>query len=318
FWSFDDDSVPLVPTPTTFHKPSATTDDMAEMLARNLRYFHWEMEFPDVFTPERSGFDAILGNPPWEVMKPVSQEFFTEYDPLYRTYDKQTALRHQQQMFASIPGVKNAWDDYNAIFKAMSGWVKNAAQPFDLTLARGKYDAELASDWQRVRNRRLGFAAKQKPFSFQGSADLNSYKLFIEVAHHLLKPGGRLGFIVPSGIYTDSGCYDIRELFLNQSTWDWLFGFINWEQIFNIYYRFKFVVTIAERRPPPDGHSIRSCFGRFKVQDWEDAESVIFPLPKANILEFSPKTLSVLEITNQRDLEICRSIYRNSFRIGDN
>lgn len=31
-----------------------------------------------------------------------------------------------------------------------------------------------------------------------------------------------------------------------------------------------------------------------------------------------PKTLSILEITNQRDLDICRKIYDHSFRIGDN
>jgi hypothetical protein len=176
----------------------------------------------------------------------------------------------------------------------------------------------LASAWKRVRAGRLGFAAAEKPFSFQGSADLNSYKLFLEVAHHLLKAGGRLGFIVPSGLYTDSGCHDIRELFLNRSTWVWLFGFINWELIFNIYYRFKFVCTIVERRAPESDHAIRSCFGRYKLRDWEEADSVAFPLPKKNILEFSPKTLSILEITNQLDLDICRKIYANSFRIGDN
>ena len=64
-----------------------------------MKFFHWELEFPDVFTPERSGFDAMIGNPPWDVMKPNSQEFFTEFDPLYRTYDKQAAFRKQKELF---------------------------------------------------------------------------------------------------------------------------------------------------------------------------------------------------------------------------
>ena len=51
--------------------------------------------------PQRSGFDAMIGNPPWDVMKPNSQEFFTEFDPLYRTYDKQAALRRQKEL---LPG----------------------------------------------------------------------------------------------------------------------------------------------------------------------------------------------------------------------
>jgi hypothetical protein len=40
-------------------------------LAQGVKFFHWEMEFPDVFTPERSGFDSMVGNPPWDVMTVV-------------------------------------------------------------------------------------------------------------------------------------------------------------------------------------------------------------------------------------------------------
>jgi hypothetical protein len=39
------------------------------------RFFHWELEFPEVFhgpdgsALERPGFDAIIGNPPWEMLR---------------------------------------------------------------------------------------------------------------------------------------------------------------------------------------------------------------------------------------------------------
>ena len=29
------------------------------------RFLHWELEFPEIFTRSRGGFDVILGNPPW-------------------------------------------------------------------------------------------------------------------------------------------------------------------------------------------------------------------------------------------------------------
>ena len=317
FWPADEESLKHVPTPLTFHRSTPDRTALSSGFGADMRFFHWELAFPDVFTPQRSGFDAMLGNPPWEVMKPNSQEFFTEFDPLYRTYDKQTALAVQQKLRTSSPGIAGLWDDYNGSFKSLSNWVGCVAQPFDVPLALGKQGKDLAASWAKVRQQRVGFAVAEKPFRSQGSADLNSFKLFLEIGYRLLTPAGRMGLIVPSGLYTDLGCHDLRELFLNQSTWDWLFGFINWEQIFNIYYRFKFVCTIVDRRAPQSDHAIRSCFGRYKLRDWEDAESVAFPLPKKNILEFSPKTLSILEITNQRDLDICRKIYANSFRIGD-
>ena len=46
-------------------------------LADRHRFFHWELEMNDAFTDSRRGFDCIVGNPPWEKIKPDDIEFFT-------------------------------------------------------------------------------------------------------------------------------------------------------------------------------------------------------------------------------------------------
>ena len=33
--------------------------------AAQYRFFHWPLEFPNVFHRERPGFDVVVGNPPW-------------------------------------------------------------------------------------------------------------------------------------------------------------------------------------------------------------------------------------------------------------
>jgi hypothetical protein len=49
--------------------------EAAEAVALTHRFFHWELEFPEVFFEEgghrmaRPGFDAVLGNPPWDMMR---------------------------------------------------------------------------------------------------------------------------------------------------------------------------------------------------------------------------------------------------------
>ena len=53
-------------------------------LAAKYRFFNWELEFPDAFTKENRGFDLIIMNPPWDVIKPEDDEFFSVYYPRFR------------------------------------------------------------------------------------------------------------------------------------------------------------------------------------------------------------------------------------------
>ncbi|RRR73192.1 MAG: hypothetical protein EI684_09195, partial [Candidatus Viridilinea halotolerans] len=48
-------------------------------LAEAVNFFHWELEFPDIFPPNvAGGFDVVLGNPPWERIKLQEQEHFVD------------------------------------------------------------------------------------------------------------------------------------------------------------------------------------------------------------------------------------------------
>ena len=53
----------------------ASERQAAAQAAGRLRFFHWPLQFPEVFFDERggprsdAGFDAIVGNPPWEMLR---------------------------------------------------------------------------------------------------------------------------------------------------------------------------------------------------------------------------------------------------------
>jgi len=53
--------------------------DVVESTAAEYAFFHWPIEFPAVFV--RSGFDVVVGNPPWERVKLQEKEFFAERSP---------------------------------------------------------------------------------------------------------------------------------------------------------------------------------------------------------------------------------------------
>jgi len=309
----------------TFGALIAETKTEAERIAAAKRFFHWELEFPDVFDHADSGFDTVVGNPPWDVAKPNSKEFFSNTDPLYRSYGKQEALRKQTEFFAD-ESIERAWLDYCADFKAQSALVKYACIPYGdpdnapdnqdrFNIARGRRNAELHALWRKQREGSFCYADARHPFRHQGSADLNLYKLFLEQAHNLLRPGGRLGFLVPSGVYSDHGSGALRTLFLDHCQWEWLFGFENREGIFDIHRSFKFNPIIVMKGGRTE--AIRTAFMRRNLKDWENAEQFATPYARERVTQFSPKSKAILEIQSARDLEILEKIYANSVLLGD-
>lgn len=323
FWPLD--KLDALPMPTHLHAPGDQSLAVVRRLREQQRFFHWELEFPDVFTEEGAGFHAIVGNPPWEIQKPSSKEFFSNHDPLYRSYGKQEGLRVQKTLFEAHPAIEEQWLAYVGDFKNRGNFVRNAAEPFgdakvaghdggDVSIKRGKAGAALHKTWRGKRARYRGTSDPNHPFRHQGSADLNTYKMFVEQAHAVLRTGGQLGMLVPSGLYTDKGTGELRRLLLKRCRWRWLYGFENRDKIFDIHRSFKFAVVIAEKGGETD--AMQAAFMRHDLEDWAEARGAL-AYPAERVFSFSPKSLSVLELRSRQDLEVLTKLYDNGVLLGD-
>ena len=340
-WFWPADQIEHAPLPNTFAEPADETRAVARRVAAEMRFFHWELEFPDVFRQTGAGFDAVLGNPPWETLQPNSMEFFSNIDPLYRSYGKQEAVQRQKTYFTDA-SVERGWLDYNSSFASASNWTKHAGNPFGdprgtnksrdrFAVARGRATGDLHDHWRSARLRAHGFCDPAHPFAHRGEGKAYTYKLFLEAAHALLRPprppvdadgaaraqrrGGRFGFLVPSGLYSDHGARPLRDLFLGRCRWEWLFGVENRDTVFPIHRSYKFNPVVIEKGGATA--AIRTAFMRRDVDDWARAEDLATPYTVAQIRQFSPKSLALLEIQSRRDLEILEKIYAGAVLLGD-
>lgn len=123
---------------------------VCKLAKEEVHFFHWEVEFPEVWYDDdgnplpNGGFDVIVGNPPWDIVKPNSQEFWSNYLPTFRALGKQAALRAANEMRTEAE--KDAhWRQY---FKFLS---------------------------------QQAYVFKQPTFfARQGGGDINTYKLFLK------------------------------------------------------------------------------------------------------------------------------------------
>jgi hypothetical protein len=135
-------------------------------LAEKHRFFHWPLEFPQVF--ERGGFDVILCNPPWERIKLQEKEFFFTRDPDI-AYASNKAAR--SKMIKELPKTKPSL--YQEYLDALHG-------------------AEATSKFLRSSDR----------FPLTARGDINTYSIFSELFSKIINSLGRSGVVVPTGIAT--------------------------------------------------------------------------------------------------------------------
>jgi hypothetical protein len=187
----------------------------------------YDLAFPEVFYPTgvphtRQGFHVVLGNPPWDRVRPFVKDFYAAID--ISVVDAPTK-RERDLVLRSLEGRA----EHRAAFEAY-------AEEFT---AQGRaHDANF--HWQSVR---IGDV-----FAGRGNAD--AYCLFAEAGASLLSRTGCLGFVLPSAFHANEGSTGIRQLYLEKMALRYCYSFENRRKLFEIDSRFKFALVVASRTGP--------------------------------------------------------------------
>lgn len=337
FWPAADPSSPeRAPGPEWFYnewppQPQSSREKMVEALAEELSFFHWELEFPDVFLSEKGGFDAVVGNPPWDKVKPESVPFFARHDPLFPTYRKQRALQVLRELFQRNPTLRTEWARYTAQSRSQSHFYQGTAQAFATSFVGREAKARSVDWYRRIESHGNGPFQRwytdgtevayppTRPFTlWRGGRELNLYKLFAEQSLRLARPThGRSGLVLPGAIYGDLGAVNLRKTFLEHCRWEWLYAMENKRRIFPaIHASYVVACSVVERGGNTD--SLRSAFMVQDVKSWEKADGPEILLQSADLIRhFSPRSLTPVQPPDDRGLQLMEQIRSNSLLTAD-
>ena len=269
-------------------KPKKRALTLADMEA--LKPFHWGYDFDEILN-EKGGFDAITTNPPWEVFQTNEKEFFQEYAPtIQRKKLRIEDWEKQRETLMREPEIRAEWLTYASHFPHQLGLFKKSQQYANqITIIDGK-------------------AVGNKP---------NLCNLFTEQCFNLLHQGGDCGIVIPSGIYTDLGTKQLRELLFSKTSVSGLFCFENRQNIFEgVNSRFKFVVLTFEKGGQTT--SFPAAFMRHDVADLESfPQNGAIEISVALIRRLSPDSLSIIEFKTEQDVKIAEKMSVHPMLYGD-
>ena len=252
--------------------------DQAREILNDERFFNWQVAFPGVWSEWESngihgGFDAVIGNPPWDRMKLQQIEWFA-------SRRREIALaRRAANRKRMIVGLEKAGDPLVRDFAEA-----NESATAAVRMARGGGDYPLLS-----------------------GGDVNLYSLFVERAMTLVKPDGMVGLLTPSGIASDKTAARFFKGVSTQGRLRALYDFENKKVFFpDVHASFKFCVFIASPSPVKD--PARCAFYLHRIAELDDHERC-FPLTAEDFARVNPNTGTAPIFRTRRDAELTTAIY---------
>ena len=160
------------------------------------RFYHWEVEFADIFRM-RGGFDLVLGNPPWIRMEWEEGEVLGDTEPQFvlRKISATELRKLRQQTFELYPYLEDRW---KIEFSASEG-------------ARNFLNATVN-------------------YPELVGVQTNLYKCFLPLAWRVSKSSGVSAFLHPEGVFNDPKGGPFRALLYTRLRRH--FQFINEKKLF--------------------------------------------------------------------------------------
>lgn len=225
------------------------------------------------------GFHGLIGNPPWNNVKPSKKEFAARHPEIFGTNVSKFSIsgKEFEKIFGEhlkVPSVNSLWDNYSSEIHSLSRFISSE-------------------------------------YHLQYSGDISLQKTFLERFMQLSR--NAFSILVPSNFHTDEGTVLLRKEIIEN--WG-VSEFISFENRGKVWFRdldsrFKFDMLTVSRTRRRD-----SFDALFYVTDFSQLSSA-FAYPIELIPKLSPAVFGLVEFRSKDDIEIVMKIRDNHALLRD-
>lgn len=260
------------PLPTYYRQLSADFKTEVKRMAAEQRFFHWCVEFPEVFAANK-GFDVMCGNPPWDKIKVEDKKWFESHGRSDIVNAGTAAQR--KRAIAELPVT---------------------APVLYTEYCQAQKDAEAMSRFVRFSGR----------FQLTATGDIDLYPMFAELCLTFSKEAW--GLVMPTGIALNDPNKAFFSKLIDENRLVSLYDFENREALFDIHRMFKFCLLTAGK-PQDKPREVKGGFYLTRLDHLLDPNR-IYTLKTDDFATLNPNTKTCAVFRTAKDAAIAAKIYR--------
>ncbi len=257
-----------------FHGMGYNDMEMEEL--QEFSPFHWVLEFAEVYST--GGFDVLIGNPPWDRLKPLRDDYFSKYDEVFRTRMPDDKDEMQEKLLQDEK-IAAGWEQYQDEMKMRAEYYSNSP------------DYEL-----------------QSPIvgGTKSTTENDLSALFFERVFKLARDESYVSQVLPGVLLNGASAKDLRLHLLNETNLKALPIFMNRGIFEGVHNQFVFGVPVFKGSGETD-----EVYGGYRDGDLSllrNLESDGMYLSRKVLEEYSPEARIFPYLEEEKEVEVLEKI----------